>query len=139
MRKMDGIDRELARRLAELPELSCPPEVTARIEAAVAGQPQASVVERRRPRLPRWRWASFAVAAALATWILLARPAPEPRYTPAELALARAQAIEGLGVVVNVIETTQRDAVDEAIDRSVPSTLRAAVRKTLNWSEGGRG
>jgi hypothetical protein len=119
--------------LADLPLMSCPPDLARRLLD----------IPQRHPRRHGGRWrtwaASLAAAAALAVVLLATRPDPSPDYSAAELAEAREQTISSLSTVMSVIEKTQREAVSEVLGRQVPQTLGASVRKALQLSEGGQG
>jgi hypothetical protein len=127
-------DDKLREAIGELPVVKCPDAVARRITAAIVRE------KPRRAAVRWWAWtAPLAAAAVLAAVLIATRPAPAPRYTPAEVAAARVQAVESLSTVMSMIEKTQREAVTEVLGRQVPGTLRSSVRKALQMSEGGQG
>jgi hypothetical protein len=127
-------DDKLREALGELPVVKCPPAVAQRIATAIASE------KPRRPAVRWWVWATpLAAAATLAAVLIATRPTPAPRYTPAEVAMARVQAIESLSTAMTMIQKTQREAVSEVLGRQVPNTLRTSVQKALQMSEGGQG
>jgi hypothetical protein len=128
-------DDRIRDAIGQLPVVKCPPTVSQRIAAAVAATP------RQEPARRSWLvWAApLAAAAALAAVLVATRPDPAPRYSPAEVAAARTQAVESVSMVMNMIQKTRREAVTEVLGRQVTGTLRASVQKALQLSEGGQG
>jgi hypothetical protein len=152
---------------AALPVVPCPDTVLRRIEQATetpdplphevpldgAGPTgPAETTDRRRSRR-RWLTAVGGIAAAaVISWLFLARPGDRaiqvsPQMTGGtELVrgdvatdFARSEARDGLALATRLLRRSEQILLEEALAKPLPTAVRSSLRKTVSLVQGGRG
>jgi len=124
------MERRLRTDMQDLPQVSCPPDVTRGILAAIEAEEHAP----RRHRPDRWVWpAAGLVAAGLALVLLLPGrqptpdPAPTAAYSPTEIQAASGQAKLALARVAKVLNSNEQSTIDKVFGEEIPTAVGASL------------
>jgi anti-sigma factor RsiW len=137
-------ERQAMTAMAELPRLTCPDEVTRRIEETVAiEERQPSLAERLRGLGDTLRWRPLAAALPVAVAVLLAvllyptKPTPDSAaYSEEEIQKAEKQATWTLSFVAQTINNAQDKTVEDLVRESLRSMVRTRLRDAVQKTEG---
>lgn len=131
-------DSDLAKAIAELPDISCPDSVVRRIEEATVGRPAPTrSIGRLREFLTPHRW-GVALPAVLASTIVILflvtnRPERTAEIPPSTTGtqLAEKQARWALSYVVQKIEEDGRQRTGEFVQHDLPVVIRDCLNKAI--------
>jgi hypothetical protein len=130
--------------ISNLPELQCPDEVLQDIYTSTCGLKQK--VRHRVQQLPKhigWKLAGVGVAVSLIILLTMVHPIlnknriEEIPYSQEEILKARKQAKWSLAYVSQVLQKSEKKAIDDALMIELPQTVRKVVRNTVPILKGG--
>jgi hypothetical protein len=131
---------------SDLPELKCPDEVLQSIYANTCGLKQKAKRGIQFQMLPKhvgWKWAGVGVAVGLIILLTVVYPIlnknkiKEIPYSQEEILKAREQAKWSLAYVSQVLQKSEKEAIDEALMIELPQTVRKVVKNTVPILKGG--
>jgi hypothetical protein len=138
--------QKIEKELSGFPQQKCPDEVLDKIYSNTIGLKQKSV-HRIRFRIfashTGWKWAGAAVALGLILLLTIIHPIgdrnkiEEISYSQEEVLKAREQAKWSLAYVAQMIQKSDKTAIDNALMIELPQTVRKAVKNTVPILKGG--
>lgn len=131
-------ERHMRRTLGEMPTVSAPPELDARIKAALTVKSTATQFAWNRGRLTA---AVLLAAASLAVALfvpgLLNAPAPE--FSEQEIAAGRQDVMYTLALTAKIIDHTRKDTMVDVFADKLPQAISDSFKMTKSNNSGGNG